>query len=316
MGSTEAFAAALDDGDYAKALAAYRTTDHARTSVGKATEAFLLSLTGDHAGAARQLTGVAEAELVEVIVRGERERAARWTDVEAAGALTSSEPLPHLGVYAGTAVALLQDDKALLEGAIARDKAKIPPVAGKLVFRDGTAREFSSIVDSDDGIGAMLETYGPSGLMYFPFAALRSVTFLPPRNFIDRLVPRADVVLADGTRATVLVPLLYALSSTSGDAMLRAGRLTSWRYVGPARRGLGQRDFVLDGGRMIGMQNVGAIELRGVATASTSASPGGRAPLPRARVEAHDAPTTSSRNLMLIGLVLAVIVAVLFIVMS
>jgi protein involved in temperature-dependent protein secretion len=188
----------------------------------------------------------------------------------------------------------------------------IPSVSGKLTFRDGRVREFKSIVDSDNGIGAMLETYGPSGLMYLPFAALRSLTFLPPRNFIDRLVPRAEAVLGDGTSTTVLVPLLYALSTTDGDASIRAGRMTTWRYVGPARRGLGQRDFVLDGGVTIGMQNVAAIELTGAsagARPSPAARPGARAPLPRATAEPSAGESKS--NLLVIGLVLVAIVVIL-----
>ena len=67
-----------------------------------------------------------------------------------------------------------------------------------------------------------------------------------------------------------LVPLLYALSTTASDSTIRAGRMTTWRYVGGARRALGQRDFVLDGGSMVGMQHVAAIEFDGTAERSES----------------------------------------------
>jgi len=316
MGAIEEFAGALDEGDYEKALAAYRETEHASTPMGKATEAFLLALLGDHVAAARQMATVGDAPLIEIIVKGERDRAARWTDVKAASSLSASEPLPYLGVYAGTAVALLQNDEALIDGAIAADKAKIPAVAGTMTMRDGTVKEFRSIVDSDDGIGAMLETYGPNGLLYFPFAALTSVTFKRPRNFIDQIVAQADVVLSDGTDTTVVVPLLYALSTTNGDATIRAGRMTTWEYVGSARRGLGMRDFVLDGGKMVGMANVASIELRGTAVGARPAPAGAAraaAPLPTAQTVS---PSTSSKNLIVIGLVLLAIVVLLFVVMS
>lgn len=316
MGAIEEFAGALDEGDYEKALAAYRATEHASTPMGKATEAFLLALLGNHAAAARQMATVGDAPLIEIIVKGERDRAARWTDVKSASSLSASEPLPYLGVYAGTAVALLQNDEALIDGAIAADKAKIPAVAGTMTMRDGTVKEFRSIVDSDDGIGAMLETYGPSGLLYIPFAALTSVTFKRPRNFIDQIVAQADVVLSDGTETTVVVPLLYALSTTNGDATIRAGRMTTWEYVGSARRGLGMRDFVLDGGKMVGMANVASIELRGAAVGARPAPAGparGAAPLPTAQTVS---PSTSSKNLIVIALVLLAIVVLLFVVMS
>lgn len=319
MGATEEFAEALDEGDYKKALSVYRTLEHARTPVGKATEAFLHALTGDMMGAIRTLReSGADAPAIEAIVKGERDRTARWTQVEAASSLSASEPLPFVGVYAGTAVALLQGDKALIDGAIAADKAKIPAVSGTLTFRDGRKRAFTSIVDSDDGIGAMLETYGANGLLYMPFASLRSITFVPPRNFIDQLVPRADVVLADGTSTQALVPMLYAQSSISRDATIAAGRMTTWSYVGSARRGLGQRDFVLDGGMMIGMQNVASIELDGAGAAASATMPtstertAARAPLPVATAQV----AKSNRNLLMLGLVLAAIVVIVFLVVS
>lgn len=272
------FANALEEGDYPRALQAYGRTENARTSVGVATTALLTSLTGDHTGAASQIASCRDAGLIEAIILGERERAARWSDATAARELSAAEPLPYLGVYAGMALALLVNDATFIEKTVAPDARKIPHVAGTMRFADGATSTFGSIVDSDDGIGAMLETYGPSGLLYIPFASLRSVTFLPPRNFIDRLFFRADVVLADGTSTTVLVPLLYALSTTAKDPTIRAGRMTTWRHVGSARRALGQRDFVLDGGKMIAMQRVAAIELSGATEpAWTPARPTGDA---------------------------------------
>lgn len=262
MDAMQSFAEALGQGSYGDALTVFRTTEHARSAVGPATEALLMALAGDHAGAARQIAGCQDAGLIEAIVRGERERAARWTDVQAAGELAAIAPLPYLGVYAGMAVALLQGDAQLIAEQIVPDARAIPAVAGRLVHRDGTTVEFGSIADSDDAIGVMLETYGPQGLLYFPFAVIRRLQFQPPRNFIDHLMPRATVELTDGQSTTVLVPLLYALSTTAADAAVRAGRMTTWRHVGGARRGLGQRDFVLDGGRMVGMQHVAALELR------------------------------------------------------
>jgi protein involved in temperature-dependent protein secretion len=270
---TRDFVNALEEGDYPRALEAYSRTENARTSVGAATIALLTSLTGDHDKAARQIAGCRDAGLIEAVILGERERSARWSDAKAARELSAAEPLPYLGVYAGMALALLVNDAKFVDEKVAPDARKIPHVGGTVRFVDGATSTFRSIVDSDDGIGAMLETYGPSGLLYIPFASLQSVTFLPPRNFIDRLFYRADVVLTDGTSTTVLVPLLYALSTTAKSPETRAGRTTTWRYVGSARRGLGQRDFVLDGGKMIGMQRFAAIELSGATEPSWTPPP-------------------------------------------
>jgi protein involved in temperature-dependent protein secretion len=95
--------------------------------------------------------------------------------------------------------------------------------------------------------------------LYFPFATLRRVEVLPRANFMDHLMPKVRVVDAQGT-AMGFVPLLYATSATSEDDFSRSGRMTSFDYVGSARRGFGQRDFVLDGGAMVGLQGIAAID--------------------------------------------------------
>jgi protein involved in temperature-dependent protein secretion len=56
------------------------------------------------------------------------------------------------------------------------------------------------------------------------------------------------------------MPLLYACSTTAASDMVRVGRETTFDYVGKACRGLGQRDFKIDGGTMMGMQNIAAID--------------------------------------------------------
>lgn len=260
MDAMQTFADALNAGDYQRARDAYRTLDHARTPVGTATDAMLMALTGDHAGAAAQIATCPAAQLIATIIQGERERALRWTDLRAAGELTALMQLPYLGVYTRMAMAMLQREATLIDQQIAPDVKKVPAVAGRLVYRDGKAVPFRSVVDADDAIGAMLETYGPNGLLYIPFAGLRRLTFQPARNFIDQLMPQANVELFDGGTATVVVPLLYALSTTAREPAIRAGRMTTFRYVGSARRAIGQRDFMFDGGQMVGMQNIAAIE--------------------------------------------------------
>ena len=232
--------------------------------MGAASAAFLLALMGRYLDAEKQLAGVG-APAFEAIVRGEAQRAARWRDPQVAGELAAAAPLPFLGVYAGMAVALLQRDVALVE-RIKQDMAR-PPVAGRLRYSNGTVRDFATITDSDDAIGQMLEAYVGSGLLYFPFASLRRIDFLPAKSFVDLLVPRAQLVDAQGQTSTVFVPLMYAGSTVDKEPTIRAGRVTNWDYVGSARRAIGQRDFVLDGGMMVGMQRVTTIEFGTVAKA-------------------------------------------------
>lgn len=57
----------------------------------------------------------------------------------------------------------------------------------------------------------------------------------------------------------VYVPLLHACSATWPQGSIRNGRATIGTNLGAARRGLGQRDFRVDG-VLVGLQNVAAID--------------------------------------------------------
>lgn len=246
-------------GDYARAYDALQGTAEAGTLIGVATGAFLLAL-AERFDDADRLVRTQQLPSIAVIVRGSRDRSARWRDPRAAGSLAAAIPLPFLGVYAGMAVALLQRDLALAQRIKADMAVHVRPVSGRLTFRDGQVRPFGDLVDADDAIGQMLETFCGEGLLYFPFAALRRVDFLPPTNFMDVLMPKVQIADAQGGTAMAFVPMLYAGSSVDPDQSARTGRMTMFDYVGNARRGRGQRDFVVDGGTMIGIQNLAAIE--------------------------------------------------------
>ncbi len=250
---------AIEAGDYYKAYEALQRTPDARGQVGVAVGGFLLAL-AERFDEADRLLATQDVPAVALIARGERERIARWRDPRAAGALSVSVPLPHIGMYAGMAVALIQRDEPLLE-RIKNDMKSIGPVPGRITV-NGNARPFNELVDADDAIGQMLETYCGNGLFYFPFAALRRVDFLPKTNFMDMLMPKVQITDLQGQTALAYVPLLYAGSSTHDDATVRNGRTTMFDYVGNARarRPRGQRDFFVDGGIMIGLQGVQAIE--------------------------------------------------------
>ena len=132
MDAIQTFADALHAGAYPDALTAYRALDHAREPVGQATEALLRALTGDHAGAAAQIAACRDAELIEIIIRGERERAARWTDERAAGRLPTVTDASELAVYARMAVALLHGDARAINARLAADARAVRSGSGRL----------------------------------------------------------------------------------------------------------------------------------------------------------------------------------------
>jgi protein involved in temperature-dependent protein secretion len=250
---------AIEAGEYVRAYEALQRTPEVGTPVGVAVGAFLLAL-GERFDDAERLTRTADVPAIALLVRGERDRLARWRDPRAAGSLAASEPLAWLGMYAGMAHALLARDAALV-ARIKQDMEQIAPVPG-VIHVHGKPRPFRVLVDADDAIGQMLETYCGNGLLYFPFHAVRRVEFLPKRSFMDHLMPKVQITDIRGQTALAFVPLLYAGSSTHAEPMIRTGRLTNFDYVGDARgrRPSGQRDFFADGGAMIGLQGVTAIE--------------------------------------------------------
>lgn len=249
--------AAIEAGNYFQAYEALQRTPDARGQIGVAVGGFLLAL-AERFDDADRLLATQNLPAIALIARGERERVARWRDPQAAGSLAASVPLPYIGMYAGMAVALLQRDQALA-ARIKQDMQQIRPVAGR-IYINGQPRAFGNLVDADDAIGQMLETYCGNGLLYFPFATLRRIDFLPKTNFMDLLMPKVQITDVQGNTSLAFVPMLYAGSATHADETIRNGRMTMFDYVGEARRPRGQRDLFADQS-MIGIQNVTAIEL-------------------------------------------------------
>ena len=250
--------AAMQAGDFAGAHQLLESSDDARTEAGIAVGAYLLAFMGRYEDADRQV-GRINAPAVKTLVRGEWRRAARWAIEANASQLPTATNLPYLALYVEMAVALLRRDAALADRVKADMAVQVPKRAGRLTFVDGRTQDFDQLVDADDAIGAMLEAYVGDGVLYFPFASIRRIEFPPPRNVLDLFTPLAVVHLLDGQVASVAVPLLYARSSTSDDAALRSGRMTSFDYVGKGRRALGMRDFDA-GGALVGMSRIASID--------------------------------------------------------
>lgn len=251
---------AIQAGEYAAAYEALQRSAEAQTTVGVATGALLLALI-ERFDDAEQLLAHAHLPSITVIVRGERERARRQRDPRAAAQIPASHQLPFVGLYAAMATALLQRAVAAAQQLKQQIAEQVRPISGQLHLVRGGVQPFQDLTDADDAIGQMLETYCGQGLLYFPFAALRRVDFLPKTNFMDVLMPRVQVVDVHGQAAMAFVPMLYA-GSALGEPHTRNGRMTMFEYVGRARHGRGQRDLVIDGGTLIAIEQVAAIELR------------------------------------------------------
>jgi protein involved in temperature-dependent protein secretion len=254
----DAVMAAIRTGDYARAYEALQQTAEAGTTVGSAIGALLLALI-ERFDDADRLVRAADLPAFEVIVQGERQRTARWRDPEASGSFAATAATARAPLYAAMGVAFARRDEALADRTKAELENHGRPIGGTLTFQRGEPRAFEDIADCDDAIGRMLETYCNQGLLYFPFETLRRIEVLPRTNFMDFLMPKVKITDASGT-ATAYVPLLYACSATSPDEGIRNGRETVFDYLGNARRGQGQRDFVVDGSTLVGLQNIAAID--------------------------------------------------------
>ncbi len=250
---------AMDAGDYARAAVAFMQQPDAGTQIGIACTALLLAYADRFDEALARLRQT-KAPAVDMIVSGEHARWARWRDPAAAGRLGLLAPTASAPMYAGLAVALLHRDEALAAKVFADFAQAVRPVAGQITLRNGGVRPFSDLRDYDDGIGQMFELFIGNGVTYAPMELVRRIELKAPGQFIEQLAYRATLTTRTGEVIHGFMPLLYACSTTSGHATVRIGRETMFDYVGKACRGLGQRDFKIDGGTMMGMQNVAAID--------------------------------------------------------
>jgi protein involved in temperature-dependent protein secretion len=259
-GADQAMQAMMDairDGEYARAHDALQQTDGVDPTLRAGISAFLLALI-ERYDEAEQILRAAELPALQVIVQGERQRRIRWREPAANGGLTATTETALVPLYVAVACAFVHDNDDLADKAMAR-LASAEPVAGKLTLGSGEVRPFQDLADCDDAIGKMLETYCGDGLLYFPFVGVRRVEVLPKTSFMDHLMTKVKITDDRGT-ALAYVPLLYAGSATSPVNELRNGRGTVFEYLGQARRGRGQRDFILDGGGLVGWHAISAID--------------------------------------------------------
>lgn len=159
----------------------------------------------------------------------------------------------------GWAAAFCQIPKALREGrgdeasALLQDAwRKVPPVSGTL---NGDVR-FESFRDADDVLGPFLEAVVPGAWFWLPFAQLRSVRFAEPRGYQEMIWRPAAITMTNGWSGEVWIPSLYSGTGARSD-LEKLGRMTMFDYPAPGLcRGFGQRDFKVDDGTLMGIQNV------------------------------------------------------------
>lgn len=125
-------------------------------------------------------------------------------------------------------------------------------------------------VDSDEGIGAMLEVFVGGRCLFVPTSNLRSLEFVRPRGLLDLLWAQCAIETRTGTRYSAHIPVLYAGTSARSDAQVRCGHKTEWQdELGTAFRGYGARVFA------VGEREVGILELQKVRFAPTSSTASG-----------------------------------------
>jgi protein involved in temperature-dependent protein secretion len=254
----EAVIAAVIRGDYPEAYELLRQAPEAATVSGKAMAAVLLALT-ERFDEADQVVADDELAGLRVVVQGERQRVTRWRVPEANGSLDATTEDALIPLYVAVATAFVRDNQDLADKAKAQLTEHARPIAGRVTFVDGEVLAFADITDGDDSIGQMLETYCGEGLLYFPFSSLRRIEVLPRDHVVDHLLPKVRITSEDGV-GQAFVPMLYCGSATSSMSHVRTGATTLSLNLGQARRGHGQRIFIIDGTKHAPLFRIASID--------------------------------------------------------
>lgn len=132
-----------------------------------------------------------------------------------------------------------------------RAEEERPALAGSF---DG--RLFQDFRDYDDFFAPVLEVIVHDKYTWVPFEQIKSVRFEPPSQLRDLVWATANIETV-GQELRALVPVLYAGSGAHGDDLVRLGRATDWKELGPELyAGAGLRVFAVDG------EEVSALEVR------------------------------------------------------
>jgi type VI secretion system protein ImpE len=106
---------------------------------------------------------------------------------------------------------------------------------------------FSSLRDSDDRIGAVMEIFIHQTYAWIPFEQIRTLKLNPPKQLRDLLWAPVSVEIENGQGGEAFVPVLYAGSEQDDNEQVRLGRITEWINLGEGIvGGVGQRTFMID----------------------------------------------------------------------
>jgi len=134
------------------------------------------------------------------------------------------------------------DDGARVAGLLEEAVRAELPVAGRA---DGAA--FERLCDTDELLGPTLEVFAGGRFVIVPFSRLRRLEISEPRHVLDLLWAPARLLDAEGTDASVHLPVLYEGTHAAEADGIRLGRGTEWYEAGPAVRGRGQKVLTLTG---------------------------------------------------------------------
>lgn len=218
-----------------------------------------------------------------LIVRGELDRADSQLDTIMSlepGAAASVVPVRHLlraetarrDFFSNAAVPAFLDDgptqpmRLLLEafvqfragdhgraGELAAEAERLrPAAAGRL-----NDEPFSDFRDLDDLVTGVFEVLTKTGKYYWiPVDRVELLEFTKPERPLDLCWRPVRMVVRDAFDAEVHMPMIYGTAETADDAS-RLGRRTDWLGEAPGPvRGVGQRVFLLDGEREVGVLEV------------------------------------------------------------
>lgn len=133
--------------------------------------------------------------------------------------------------------ALRAGDAEAAEAALEEAAEEGVPLRGKI---NGEA--FDGLRDYDDVLGQVLEIYAGGRCLWMPLERIRKLEIAEPGNQLDLLWPKAELVDATGTQASVHLPALYEGSCDHPDERVRLGRSTEWiDCLDVAFRGAGQK---------------------------------------------------------------------------
>jgi type VI secretion system protein ImpE len=144
----------------------------------------------------------------------------------------------HLEAFGRLRVGDAAGGRALLDRAEEERPALAGSIDGKL-FRD--------FRDYDDFFAPVLEVIVHDKYTWVPYEQIRSVRFEPPSQLRDLVWATANVETAE-SEMRALVPVLYAGTGAHPDDLVRLGRATDWRELGPELyAGAGLRVYAVDG---------------------------------------------------------------------